>query len=443
MRILVLGLGISGKSAVDTLLKLGHTVSVYDDFINSEADVPDNYKNRNINYIFNFEDILSKQYDYVMKSPGIKPINGAVSLIKQANYRIISDIELGYMLKGKSKLLAVTGTNGKTTTTTLINEILNKCGKTSSAIGNIGVGAISDFVFSEDEYLVIECSSFQLDDIYTFKPDISIITNITVDHLDYHGDYNSYIRAKLNVLENQLESDLAILNYDDEILRNLSNVKAEVIFVSGLHKLENGIWYENGYINISENYQVIFQLECDKVFIKGMHNYYNIMYALAVAYKLDLNLEAVQNAIYKFKGVPHRLEFVADIKGIKYYNDSKGTNPDSTEKAIDSFVEPIVIILGGYDKKVDFTPLLQFGKDKIKAIVTLGETKNLLYDTAIGLGYDKVFIVDTLKDAVHKSNELATDGDIILLSPACASWDMFKNYEVRGNEFIDIVRSME
>lgn len=443
MRILVLGLGISGKSAVNTLLKLGHIVSVYDDFINSEDDVPEDFKDPRINYVYDFENLLSNQYDAVMKSPGIKPGNGAVVLLKKANYSIISDIELGYMLKGHSNIIAVTGTNGKTTTTTLINEIINKCGIKSSAIGNIGVGAISDFVFSEDEYLVVECSSFQLDDIYAFKPEISVITNITVDHLDYHGDYDSYIRAKLNVLENQDQGDVAILNYDDEILKNLSNVNAEVIYVSAKAELADGIYYKDGIIKISENNQEIFSLECDKVFIRGLHNYYNIMYSLAVAYKLNLNLDMVRKAIYDFKGVHHRLEFVLERNGIKYYNDSKGTNPDSTEKAIDSFEEPIVIILGGYDKKIDFTPLLEYGKSRIKSIVTLGETKNLIYDTALSLGYKSIIKVDTLEEAVHKAKDLAESGDVVLLSPACASWDMFKNYEVRGNEFIEIVKTME
>ena len=440
--ILIIGFGISGKSAAKSLNDIGKNIFVYDDNIKSIDDIPNEFKNTNIKFLLNSSDVISQEFDLIMKSPGINPENKLIKELKNQNKKIISDIELGYLFKKDQKIIAITGTNGKTTTTTLINEILNKSGITSSVVGNIGVGAVSEFINNDSEYLVMECSSFQLDDIDCFKSDISIITNITTDHLDYHITNENYKNAKMNILKNLKENDFAILNIDDENLKDI-NGEFKIISVSALEEVENGFFYKEGFIYGSFDGEVKKVLNCSDINIKGIHNYYNIMYGLGVFKILNLDIEKTAPFIYDFQGVKHRLQFVKEINNIKYYNDSKGTNSDSTIKAISSFNEPIVIILGGYDKKEDFSELYEFGKDKIKSIIALGQTKNYIYELGKKYGYEDIHLVENLKEGFELSKGITKPGDILLLSPACASWDMYKSYEERGEEFISLVEELE
>lgn len=438
-KILILGLGISGKSALRALYEITDTIFVFDEKIKHEEDIPKEFKNYKVKYIYDWKKILENLYDFAVKSPGIKPSNPVIKLLQENNTEIISDLELGYILKNDGKIIAVTGTNGKTTTVTLINKVLEDLGKKSVAIGNIGVGAVDAMQKSDADFFVIEASSFQLDFTKNFKPDISVITNITEDHLDYHVSFENYKNAKLKIAKNQTPSDFLILNYDDSILKNFDSTKADKIFISAEKELRTGIYYKDRKIYVSENKDILFELDCEKIFIRGIHNYYNIMCVLAVIWALGIEFSDVEDSIYNFRGVEHRLEYVKEIKGIKYFNDSKGTNPDSTMKAVDSFESDIIIILGGYDKKISYRPLLKFAKPKIKAIITLGETKENIFKEAQKLGYENIFKVESLEQAVKKANNLAKENDIVLLSPASASWDMFKNYEERGNEFKRLV----
>lgn len=338
-KVLILGLGISGKSAAKALAKKQLRVFVYDDNI---KEIPNEIKNFNIQIILNSSDVLSQEFDFVMKSPGINPENPMVKSLKEKGVEILSDIELGYRFKNDVKIIAITGTNGKTTTTTLINDILNNSNIKSEVVGNIGIGAVEKLVNSDNEYLVLECSSFQLDDIKEFKPDIALITNISTDHLDYHKNIKNYKMAKLNILKNMDSDDFVVLNYDDDNLKNITG-EFNKVFVSGKDKIENGFYFNDGFIFEIENNNIIASLDTSKVIIKGLHNYYNIMCALSVSKILNLDRDMVYKAISDFKGVKHRLQFVDEIQGVSYYNDSKGTNTDSTMKAISSLDRKSVV----------------------------------------------------------------------------------------------------
>lgn len=233
-----------------------------------------------------------------------------------------------------------------------------------------------------------------------------------------------------------------ILNYDDAILKNFDKTKAKKIYISAKQKLKTGVYFDSGKIYVSKEGEVSGELDTKKIFIKGMHNYYNIMCVLAIIFALGLDISKAADSIYNFKGVEHRLEFVQKINGVEYFNDSKGTNPDSTIKAIDSFKSNIVIILGGYDKKISYYPMLKYAKPKIKAVIAIGATKEKVCEAAHELKYENIFKVENLQDAVKKAKSIAKSGDTVLLSPASASWDMFKNYEERGKEFKYLVNSM-
>lgn len=440
--ILIIGLGVSGKAAVTALSKLKIKVYAYDDNIKNVSQIPEDISNLGIDFLFSPEMVMDKKFKLVMKSPGINPNHILIQNLKNAGAKIISDLELGYKYKGDEKLICITGTNGKTTTTVLVNDILNSGGISSNAVGNIGVGAVFELINTTKDFLVIECSSFQLDDVDLFKPNISVIMNITSDHLDYHGTTENYKNAKLNILKNLNKKDYAVLNFDDKNLKELRG-DYNKIFISTLEKIESGVYLYDGKIFISEKGVSTEYLDTKDTYIKGVHNYYNIMASIAVAEILKLDREIVKETIQNFQGVPHRLQFVRLHNGVSYYNDSKGTNSDSTMKAIASFDNPLIIFLGGYDKKEDFTELLNMGKDKIKAILAIGQTKDQVVNKALELGYKNIYEIDNLEEGINIASKISQTGDVVLLSPACASWGMFKNFEERGNKFIQLVEELK
>ncbi|NLD17737.1 MAG: UDP-N-acetylmuramoyl-L-alanine--D-glutamate ligase [Tissierellia bacterium] len=440
--ILIIGLGVSGKAAVTALSKLKIKVYAYDDNIKNISQIPEDISNLGIDFLFSPEMVMDKKFKLVMKSPGINPNHILIQNLKNAGAKIISDLELGYKYKGDEKLICITGTNGKTTTTVLVNDILNSGGISSNAVGNIGVGAVFELINTTKDFLVIECSSFQLDDVDLFKPNISVIMNITSDHLDYHGTTENYKNAKLNILKNLNKKDYAVLNFDDKNLKELRG-DYNKIFISTLEKIESGVYLYDGKIFISEKGVSTEYLDTKDIYIKGVHNYYNIMASIAVAEILKLDREIVKETIQNFQGVPHRLQFVRLHNGVSYYNDSKGTNSDSTMKAIASFDNPLIIFLGGYDKKEDFTELLNMGKDKIKAILAIGQTKDQVVNKALELGYKNIYEIDNLEEGINIASKISQTGDVVLLSPACASWGMFKNFEERGNKFIQLVEELK
>ena len=424
--VLVLGLGVTGKSAIKLFEKLNYNIFVYDDNANI-----DGYENYNGDF---------KNIDFILKSPGINPNIEILNKARKSGIEIISDIELAYRLSNSEKFIAITGTNGKTTTTSLVYEIL-KLENTTYCVGNIG-NPISDVVknSNKDDYIVIEASSFQLEHTKDFKPKVAIITNITPDHLDWHGNFENYKNAKFNIFKNQDESDFLILNYRDENLKKL-NSKSKKYFFSLNEIPEDGIYVKNGYFylnNLGES-EKLFSI--DSVKIPGEHNLENIMCAIMCAILMGISKEKIIYAIENFKGVEHRIEYVKTINGARYYNDSKGTNPDSTIMAIKALEKNIILIAGGYNKNASFDEMLALGKNRVKKLVLYGATKEIIKNAAQKFDYS-ISEVKDLEEAVKVSYELAKDGDKVLLSPACASWDMYTSYEKRGEHFKKLVNEL-
>lgn len=441
--ILVLGLGISGVSIVKALSDLSDiNIYIYD---NKEKDKLSKSINQlvNIKYELNnkLEDINLDNIDLVVKSPGFPIKSKEIESIEKKNIEIITDIELFYKINHSGKVVAVTGTNGKTTTVSIIKNILDKKYKNTYLCGNIGIGVL-DYVhnFTKEDIMVIEASSFQLNNIDKFRPNISIITNIKPDHLDWHGTYEEYEKAKLNIVKNQTSKDFTILNYNDEYLRKLSkDMKSKILFYSIDKVLEEGVFIENNIIKaryLNKNY-IFTDIKNLKIF--GKHNLQNILAAVGVGLLLGLNEEEIVCGIVEFNAISHRFEYIGKVNGVSFINDSKATNIDSVFSAIESVDKdiPINLILGGFDKGLDFSDLMKLIKDRVKNVVCLGQTSNKILSEAEKIGYKNIKQVSNMKEAVDVLFESSKVGDLLLLSPACASWGMYNNYEERGLDFFN------
>ncbi|MDD2494845.1 MAG: UDP-N-acetylmuramoyl-L-alanine--D-glutamate ligase [Tissierellia bacterium] len=295
-----------------------------------------------------------------------------------------------------------------------------------------------------DEILVAETSSFQLAGTYDFKPHVSVITNITPDHLDFHHTFDNYIEAKFKNVNNQDSKDYAILNYEDEIIRNNSNnLKAKKIFFSSDRVLDEGIFINKGKIYYKDNKNskdLVFIINVSDIFIPGKHNIENAMAAAGAALALNISPDVIRNVLIEFKGVEHRLEYSGEFNGVIFYNDSKGTNPDASIKAIQGIEKPIILIAGGYDKKSEYDDFVKSFDNKVKALILLGQTADAIEVCARKYGFNNVYRVQNMDEAVKLSFELAVPGDNVVLSPACASWGMYPNYEVRGRDFKERVK---
>lgn len=439
MNYLVLGLGITGISTVKTLAKLGYLVYGFDSKISDEKSLPLELKGVDFFPIFKLEDLQGKDF-ICIKSPGI-PINSEiVKTIENMGIEIVSDLEMAYRLFGDKNLIAITGTNGKTTTTMLLNHILNESGKKSIAIGNIGIGMLWEIYTNPDiDFFVIECSSFQLESISTFRTKVAAITNISPDHIDWHGDFENYFNAKKKVFINQEPEDKLILNMDDEYLKDLlPDIKSKIVTISTKDKTRD-FYYEASFIYHGDRSII----DTHKLNIPGIHNIQNTLIAAALASTLGLKDEDIEKACYSFKSVEHRIEFVRDLEGVKFYNDSKGTNVDSTTKAIESFNNPIILIAGGYDKKVSFKEMFLKGKSIIKHLILMGDTAKKMKLEASEAGVKDITIVNNMVEAVDLSKTIMEKGDIVLLSPACASWGMYNSYIERGQEFKSLVNNLK
>lgn len=435
-KVLVIGLGLSGISTIKTLSSLKAEVYCYDDKEVSELQrVFEELKNFNYKFIKNYKDY---DFDFVVKSPGIKPSNEIIKYFSNKKVPIYTDLELAYTLFPKRKIIAITGTNGKTTTTSLVGEIFKTANIKSKVVGNIGIGMLWEIFISDDETVnIIEVSSFQLHNIEKFKPFIASIGNITPDHIDWHGSFENYIEDKLKVFKNMDKNGNLVLNIDDEILCKLDVTNTNVTKISLTNKNSDFYFSEDAFYY---NDKKIFSMKDLKIL--GRHNAQNVLISVAICYNYGIDLDTIVFACKNFGGVEHRIEFVRELNGIKFYNDSKGTNVDSTIKAVEALEKPIILILGGYDKNVDFTPLFNCFNGKVKALILVGDTKHKFYDTAKNNGFDNNIIVNDYREVVEKSFEIAESGDNVLLSPASASWDMFKSYEERGNLFKKLVNEL-
>lgn len=445
-RVMVYGAARSGISSVSLLQKLGAFVILYD---SNKNLLPSDFTER-----FHTEDQfllvtgeLPEEFldtvELVIISPGVPCDVPDVIRIKEKNIPIWGEIELAYRYT-KGRIIGITGTNGKTTTTTLVGKIMKSYFPEVYVVGNIG-NSYTDIALNttENAIIVIELSSFQLETIHTFKPEVSTILNITPDHLDRHHTMEEYISMKERIALNQTMSEVCILNYEDEILRDMAGrLNTKVIFFSSKRVLEEGLSLDEDDIYFSYENKRQFICNVDELHILGRHNYENIMAAVGIAIRMGVPMEDIRRTILNFKAVEHRIEYVETINGVTYYNDSKGTNPDASIKAIQAMKYPTILIAGGYDKKVSFNSWVEAFGDKVKYLVLLGQTKKQIAKTAKRYGFKNITMVEDLKEAVQVSAALAEPGDVVLLSPACASWGMFRDFEQRGNLFKEYVREM-
>ncbi len=446
-KVLVFGSGISGVGAVHLLELQGAEVILYDgnDKLKEEdvrAKLDKDSKTEII--LGEFPEELLKDLQLVILSPGVPTDLPIVEKMREEHIMIVGEIELAYAF-GKGDVLAITGTNGKTTTTTLLGEIMKNYKEKVFVVGNIGnpYTVIADQT-DEDTVIVAEMSSFQLESIDTFRPKVSAILNFTPDHLNRHHTMEAYVAAKKNIAINQTEEDFCILNYEDPLTREFGQeIRTKVFYFSSKRTLEEGIYLKDNKIIYHEiNKQPLELCDVNELQILGTHNYENVMAASAMALLYGVPVEMVRDTIKAFKGVEHRIEYVAEKQGVVYYNDSKGTNPDAAIRGIQAMNRPTVLIGGGYDKNSEYTEWIQSFDGKVKKLILIGATREKIAADAEKCGFTDYVFAETFEEAVEKAVEFAKEGDAVLLSPACASWGMFPNYEVRGDRFKELVHAL-
>lgn len=444
-KVLVFGSGISGIGAVKLLEGQGADVILYDgndklDEKKLKENLGEASKARII--LGGFPQELLEELDLVILSPGVPTDLPVITAMHEKNIEVIGEVELAYRY-GKGDVLAITGTNGKTTTTTLLGQIMKDYQDDVFVVGNIGNPyTVAAGEMTEHAVAVAEMSSFQLESIVTFRPKVSAILNYTPDHLNRHHTMEAYIAAKENIARNQTESDFCVLNYEDEIMREFGkNLKCQVLYFSSAHTLERGIYLSDGNI-IYKNPEEEIVCNVNELQILGTHNYENVMAAVCMAALYGVPMESIRRTIKAFRGVEHRIEYVTEKNGVAYYNDSKGTNPDAAIKGIQAMNRPTVLLGGGYDKDSEYTEWINSFDGKVKKLILMGATKEKIARDAEKCGFHEYVYVDTFEEGVRLAASLAEPGDAVLLSPACASWGMFPNYEVRGEKFKEIVNSL-
>jgi UDP-N-acetylmuramoylalanine--D-glutamate ligase len=443
---LVCGMARSGISAAGLLKRQGASVTLQDlkteDKLNSE-DIAQLKSNGVDLYLGKNPDDIIGDFDMLVLSPGIPTDLPFVNKARELGVEVLGEVELAYRLS-KAPLIAITGTNGKTTTTTLVGEIMKAFNPDTYVVGNIGT-PFSDYAdkTTAASSVVAEMSSFQLETIKEFHPKVSAVLNITPDHLNRHHTLENYIAAKERVFENQTAEDFTILNYNDSATRDMANrTKAKVIYFSLDSKLEGGIYSDSTsiYIDCMGYSQKV--IDIDELNILGGHNVENAMAAIGCGVCAGVPLDVITATLKVFKAVEHRIEYVDTVKDVAYYNDSKGTNPDASIKAVLAMKKPICLIAGGYDKGSDFTDWIQYFPGRVKYVAVLGAVKQQLKDTLDKAGFTDYELADTFEDAFNMCAEHAESGDCVLLSPACASWDMFDSYEQRGEIFKELVKNL-
>lgn len=435
-KIFILGMARSGYEAAKLLSDYNNEIIVTDGKEQKEELVSE-LESLGVKVIITSDQVslLDDSFDYVIKNPGIKYDNPVVVKAKELGIKVINEVEMAYSFLDKSvNIIGVTGSNGKTTTTTLISEFMKNSFDNVYLGGNIGI-PLSNFVrdIKSNSYLILEISDHQLCDMYDFKTNVSVLTNITPTHLDFHKSYEVYQMTKKKIFNNHTSDDLAVINKDDEVSMKITDdIKSTKVYYG--HDKTNLAYYDEEGIY----YDGKLVIKLDDIILKGKHNYQNIMGAIIAVKKYGVTDEVIQKVLKEFKGVEHRLEYVDTIDGVTYYNDSKATNCVSTITALNSFDKPTILLLGGYDRGHSFHDLDNSMKN-VKCVVCFGETKNRIEEFCNDLNI-KCYKNDTLKEAMNVVKDICTPGDVVLLSPACASWDQYDKFEDRGDEFKKLVR---
>lgn len=447
-KILLVGMARSGIAAAELLRKHG-AIPMLNDRKKEDAFGSDLDGLKAIGCEFRLgEDpvALLDEADALVISPGIPLQAPVVTAATEKGMPVMGELELAYSLL-PGEMVAISGTNGKTTTTTLVGKIFENAGRVTHVAGNIGypLSAVAMECRKED-ISVVEVSSFQLETIHTFHPRVAALLNITEDHLNRHGTMQEYIRLKKRLFENQTAEDVAVLNMDDaELMKMVPDFKGQVAFFSRTQKVENGAFVEDGKIVWQWKGARRVICDADQILIPGPHNLENALAATAMTCAMGIPAPVIRHTLLSFTGVEHRIEKVRVFQGVTYINDSKGTNVDSTIKAVQSMKAPTVILLGGYDKHTDFMPLCRemVASDYIDQAVVLGETSRQIREQLEEAGFTKITKAYSMEDAVNKARSLAVSGGNVLLSPACASFDMFRDYEQRGEIFKQIVNNLQ
>lgn len=438
-KILILGMARSGFEAAKVLIKRNNIVVLNDKSTTVEEDKKRELESLGVTLLLGShpEDLLDDSFDFLIKNPGV-PINHPYVLkARELNIEVINEVEMAYRLLDKPlNLIGITGTNGKTTTTTLIYEFIKEAKRAVHLTGNIGYPLCSflDKIKKED-IVVMETSCQQLENLKEFNPKVAIITNLSEAHIDFFGDYDSYKKVKLKIFQNHTEKDIAVLNYEDKVLLDLcKGIKSNIKYFSSKNKV-NGAYIKDDAIYYLEN-RII---SLNDIKLIGVHNYENILAAIVAVKEFGIENEHIVRVLKDFGGVEHRIEFVRELNNVKFYNDSKATNIKATQIALGAFSSPVIILLGGMDRGQDFEELSPFMKN-VKHIVAYGESKNRIIEFA-NKHKIKNEVCDTLDESVRKALELSSKGDTILLSPAAASWDQYKSFEERGEEFKRVVNN--
>jgi UDP-N-acetylmuramoylalanine--D-glutamate ligase len=441
-RVLVIGLAKSGFAAAKLLHELGAIVTVNDQKPFEENKEAQQLEQLGIRVICGGHplELLDEPFDLVVKNPGIPYTNPMVKKAIEKGLPVVTEVELAYHIS-EAPFIGITGSNGKTTTTTLIYEMLREGEKRPLLAGNIGMAACEVAKKAEaSNWLVTELSSFQLAGIRDFHPRISVLLNIFDAHLDYHGTKEAYVQAKANIFKNQTNEDYAVVNADDELVMQLAeNIHAQKVAFSTTKVIDRGAYINNGFIYWNDEKVIAIA----DIVLPGKHNLENILAAVAVAKLLGVDNKAIYQVLTTFTGVKHRLQYVATIEGRKFFNDSKATNILATQKALSAFEkESVILLAGGLDRGNEFDALLPYLRN-VKAIVLFGQTAPKIARVAKQAGIETIEYVDNVEKAVPVAYQLSEPGDVILLSPACASWDQYKTFEQRGDIFIDAVHKLK
>jgi UDP-N-acetylmuramoylalanine--D-glutamate ligase len=443
-KMIILGAGESGVGAAVLAAKEGYIV-----FVSDAGKIAEKYRSVLQEKGIDFEEGKHSEEkileaDEVMKSPGIPEKSSLIIKIRNKGIRVISEIELAYRHKGRSRIVAITGSNGKTTTTSLTYHICKHGGLDCALVGNIGVSIARQVAEDPKEWYIAEISSFQLDDIKEFRPDVAILTNITEDHLDrYEYKFENYIRSKFSIVKNQTKTDFFIFCADDPVIeRHISeySFQSNPLPYTMQQEPNQGGFIKNGQMNLNAGNET-FKMSIYDFALKGIHNQYNSLAAGLAAVTIGIRKDKIREAVESFESLEHRMEYVTTVRGVEFVNDSKATNVNSTWYALESMQKPVVLILGGIDKGNDYSLLRELVKEKVKAIVCMG-TDNRKIHEAFQTDVSLIVNTSSATEAVKTSFHLADKGDVVLLSPACASFDLFKNYEDRGNQFKEAVRDL-
>ncbi len=446
-KVLVVGSGISGIGAVEALHHAGAVPVLFDENDKLSPEDVGNKLRPGVEaeiVIGTLPEETADSIELVVLSPGVPTDTEFVEEFRQKGIKIWGEIELAYEL-GKGRVIGITGTNGKTTTTTLVGEIMAACCADVDVVGNIGNPyTVTALDSTEETVTVAEISSFQLETVEKFRPDVSAILNITPDHLNRHHTMENYAAAKEAITKNQTKEQICVLNYENSYTREFgSRCPARVVWFSSQRKLEDGFYLDGEEIWQAENGKAVRLMNIHEMNLMGICNVENVMAAIAITQAMGVPMETILAVVRQFQAVEHRIEFVATKGGVDYYNDSKGTNPDAAIQGIRAMDKPTVLIGGGYDKQSEYDEWIEAFDNKVKCFVLIGQTREKIADCAKRHGIENVVLADSFEEAFTVCVEQAQPGDAVLLSPACASWGMFPNYEVRGRMFKELVEQLE